>query len=137
VIRYSLCLALAIGSTVVAAEWSAPVDVLHELKPCVTYRARFEGDLLVIRATLQPGWHTFAIDNERRAAVKLAGKRSLGIDQPTRIRLADGFDVQGSWYQYDPKDFSKPELSLVQLGFREGGGVRREGLNSRHRTCSG
>ncbi len=103
--------------TVVAADWSAPVDVLHELKPCVTYRARFEDNLLVVRAQLQPGWHTFAIDNERRAAEKLAGKRSLGIDQPTRIQLPANVSLQGSWYQLEPKDFSKPDLRWYSWGF--------------------
>ena len=79
------------ASAALAAEWSAPVHVLHELKPCVTYRAKIDGDLLVVQAAIQPGWHTFAIDNERRAAEKLAGKPSLGIDQPTVLRFKTGW----------------------------------------------
>lgn len=113
--------AIAVGLTCTfllpASEWSTPVDVLHELKPCVTYKARWDGDFLVIDATLQPGWHTFTIDNERRAAEKLAGKPSLGIDQPTQVKLGDGMELIGSWYQSPPKDFSKPALRWFSWGF--------------------
>lgn len=117
-IRCALLL-MVVSTLVSAGDWSDPADVLHELKPCVTYRARFEDDLLVIRATLQPGWHTFAMDNERRAAEKLAGKRSLGIDQPTRIQLPSDVHLQGSWYQLEPKDFSKPDLRWYSWGFEK------------------
>ena len=105
------------ASSVFAAEWSAPVDVLHEMKPCVTYRARLEGDNLVVQASLQPGWHTFTMDNERRAAEKLAGKPSIGIDQPTQIKVSKGLAVEGGWNQSQPKDFSKPELRWFSWGF--------------------
>jgi hypothetical protein len=105
------------ASSVFAAEWSAPVDVLHEMKPCVTYRARLEGDNLVVQASLQPGWHTFTMDNERRAAEKLAGKPSIGIDQPTQIKVSKGLSVEGNWNQSQPKDFSKPELRWFSWGF--------------------
>jgi hypothetical protein len=107
----SAALALAAG------EWSAPADVLHEMKPCVTYKARLDGDVLVIRAEIQPGWHTFAIDNEKRAAEKLAGKKSLGIDQPTQIKLNSGLQLAGDWHQLEPKDFSKPKLRWFSWGF--------------------
>src|SRR5262245_44498125 len=90
---------IACSSLASAGDWSAPVDVLHELKPCITYRAKIDGDILVIEAALQSGWHTFAIDNEQRAAEKRAGKPSLGIDQPTQIKLANGLELAGSWYQ--------------------------------------
>ena len=46
----------------------------------------------MIQASLQPGWHTFTIDNEKRAAEKLAGKPSIGIDQPTQIKVSKGLD---------------------------------------------
>ncbi|HUS05691.1 MAG TPA: hypothetical protein VMZ52_05330 [Bryobacteraceae bacterium] len=109
--------ALACASLGLAADWSAPVDVLHDMKPCVTYKARLDGDLLLIEASLQPGWHTFAIDNEHRAAEKLAGKPSLGIDQPTQIRMGNGLELAGPWYQSSPKDFSKPDLRWFSWGF--------------------
>lgn len=114
-----LAMIFACASVMLAAEWSAPVDVLHEMKPCVTYRARVEGDTLVVQASLQPGWHTFTIDNERRAAEKLAGKPSLGIDQPTQIRVSKGLELVGGWYQSPPKDFSKPDLRWYSWGFEQ------------------
>ena len=118
-------------SLALAAEWSAPVDVLHEMKPCVTYRAKVDGDFLVIEAALQPGWHTFAIDNEQRAAEKRAGKPSLGIDQPTQINLRKGLELAGPWYQSPPKDYSKPQLRWFSWGFENqaifAGKIRRSG----------
>jgi hypothetical protein len=104
-------------ASVAGAEWSATVDVVHEFKPCLTYRAKLDGDLLVIQADLQPGWHTFTIDNERRAAEKLAGKPSIGIDQPTKITVAGGLEVVGPWYQSSPIDFSKPQMRWFSFGF--------------------
>ena len=114
-----LLIALAIASISSAAEWTAPVHVLHEFKPCVTYRAKLDGEYLVVQATIQPGWHSFAIDNERRAAEKLAGKPSLGIDQPTILKVQNGLEIAGPWYQTPPRDFSKPELRWYSWGFEQ------------------
>jgi hypothetical protein len=117
--RLNIVIALACSSVAFAAEWGAPVDVLHEMKPCVTYRARLDGDLLVVEAALQPGWKTFAIDNEQRAAEKRAGKPSLGIDQPTQITPVKGLEIVGPWYESPPKDFSKPQLRWYTFGYQE------------------
>lgn len=100
-----------------AADWGAPVEVQHEMKPCVTYRARIDGGVLTVRADVAPGWHTFAMDNEKRAAEKLAGKRSLGVDQPTRIVPAAPAEISGAWRQTDPKDMSKPEIRWYSFGY--------------------
>ncbi len=108
--------ALAICA-VTAQEWSKPVHVLHELKPCVTYRARVAGSYLLIEAAVEPGWHTFTMDNEKRAAEKLAGKPSLGVDQPTRFELTGGLEVDGGWLQSEPADFSKPKLRWYSWGY--------------------
>jgi hypothetical protein len=102
-----------------AGDWTGPVVVRHELKPCVTYRAQLSGPFLVIQASLEPGWHTFTMDNKQRAAEKLAGKKSLGIDQPTEIALSEGLEAAGPWHQSPPKDFSKPELRWYSWGFEE------------------
>jgi len=110
-------LAIAWTSSLHAGDWTAPVEVHHDLTRCVSYRARLAGEQLAIEATLEPGWHTFAMDNKRRAQEKLGGRRSLGIDQPTEIKLADGLELAGSWYQSPPKDFSKPELRWFSWGF--------------------
>lgn len=101
-----------------AGEWSAPVHVLHEMQPCVTYHAKVDGEHLVIEASIQPGWHTFTIDNEKRAAERLAGKPSLGIDQPTQIKV-EGLELAGPWMELPPKDFSKPTLRWFSFGYEE------------------
>jgi len=99
------------------AEWSEPADVHHEETLCLSYRARLDGSYLVVRAKIEPGWHTFAMDNKQRAEDKLAGKRSLGIDHPTEITLTGGLEVTAPWLQSPPKDFSKPELRWFSWGF--------------------
>jgi hypothetical protein len=142
--RLTIVLAVC-ASGAAAGDWSGEVEVLHELKPCVTYRAKLDGDLVVVRATLQPGWHTFAMDNERRAAEKLAGKPSLGIDQPTQITVIGAVEVAGPWYQSPPKDFSKPQLRWFSWGFEQeatfAARVRRSGsggaqLGIRGQACT-
>mgnify|MGYP003577355215 CR=1 FL=1 len=115
----AMALTAALAVTIPAAEWSEPVHVLHELKPCVTYRARVDGEFLIIQASLQPGWHTFTVDNEQRAAEKLAGKPSIGIDQPTQIKVSNGLETAGPWHQSQPRDFSKPELRWFSWGFED------------------
>ncbi len=102
-----------------AGDWTAPVAVLHELKPVVSYRARWTGEHLAVEARLEPGWHTFAMDNEKRAQEKLAGKMSLGIDRQTEIKLGEGLAAADGWLQSVPKDFSKPELRWFTWGFEE------------------
>jgi len=95
---------------------SDSAEVLHEMKRCVSYHAAWSGDFLVIRAAVEPGWKTFAMDNKRRAAERLAGKPSLGIDQPTEIELT-GLRPAGAWFQTPPKDFSKPEIRWFTFGY--------------------
>jgi DsbC/DsbD-like thiol-disulfide interchange protein len=102
-----------------SSQWTAAVEVRHDDNLCVSYQARLDGPFLVVRATLQPGWHTFAMDNKQRAEEKLAGKRSLGIDHPTEITLSAGLEPLGSWYQSPPNDFSKPELRWYSWGFEQ------------------
>ncbi len=113
----ALLLAAAFATT--PAAWTEPVEVRHEETLCLTYRARLDGDYLVIRATIEPGWHTFSMDNKRRAEEKLAGKRSLGIDRPTEITLTGGVELAGPWLQTPPRDFSKPEFRWFSWGFEK------------------
>lgn len=108
---------IACASAARAGDWTDAVEVRHELKPCVSYRARLAGQFLVVQATLEPGWHTFAMDNKQRAKEKLAGRESLGIDGPTEIKLTQALEVVGPWYQTPPKDFSKPDLLWFTWGF--------------------
>jgi len=100
-----------------AGDWTGPVEVLHDFKPSVAYRAKLEGEFLVVQAAHQPGWHTNAMDNKVRADEKLAGRESLGVDVPTEIILSQGLQAAGPWYQSPPKDFSRPELQWFTWGF--------------------
>jgi hypothetical protein len=110
-------LGIACAAVAFAADWTDPVEIRQELKRCVSYRARLDGQFLVVQATHETGWHTYAMDNKHRAQEKLAGKRSLGIDRPTEIGLTEGLELAGPWYQSPPKDFSKPGLRWFSWGF--------------------
>jgi hypothetical protein len=102
-----------------AADWTVPVEVRYDTKRCVSYRARLSGSFLVIQATLESGWHTYAMDNKQRAQEKLAGKKPLGLDRPTEIVLLEGLELERPWYQSPPKDFSKRDLRWFSWGFEE------------------
>lgn len=101
------------------SDWTDAVEVWHDDTLCLSYRAKLDGPFLLVRATLEPGWHTFAMDNKQRAAEKLAGKQSLGIDQPTEINLSGSLELAGPWFQSPPKDFSKPEQRWFSWGFEQ------------------
>jgi hypothetical protein len=110
--KFALLLFLA-----AAGDWSSPVAVRHEDNLCVSYQARIDGSYLVVRATLGSGWHTFAMDNQKRAEEKLAGKPALSMDRDTEIAGAGGIQIVGPWYQSEPKDFSRPQLRWFSWGF--------------------
>lgn len=116
--KLSVPLLLLVATTaVLSADWTEPVHVRHELKPCISYRAKLAGGYLIVEATLDEGWHTFALDNQKRADEKLAGKKALGIDRETSIQLSNGLSATGGWLQTAPTDFSKPELRWFTWGF--------------------
>jgi hypothetical protein len=100
-----------------AQDWSPAVDVIHDETICIKYQAKVEGDQLLVRAKIAPGWHTFAMDNKIRATEKLAGKRTLGQDKPTSIQVTGPIAPTGTWYQSEVKDFSKPEQNWYSWGF--------------------
>ncbi len=100
-----------------ASDWTAPVEVRHEDELSIAYQARLDGDYLLVRATLGPGWHTFAMDNKRRVDEKLAGKPAISNDRPTEILASGSLQIAGPWYQSAPKDFSHPELRWFSWGF--------------------
>src|SRR6478609_7116250 len=95
-------LALFAIASAAAGQWSAPVEVRHEDALCVSYEARFDGPYLVVRATVGPGWHTFALDNQRRAEEKLAGQPALSVDRPTSVKAISGLTATPPWYQTAP-----------------------------------
>jgi hypothetical protein len=100
-----------------ASEWSPPAEVRHDDKLVMTYRAKWDGEFVIVRAAIQPGWHTFVMDNKQRQQEKLAGKPSLGIEKSTEISVEDGLTVIGPWLQSTPKDLSKPEIRWFTWGF--------------------
>jgi hypothetical protein len=110
-------IAFLIPALLAAGDWSPPVEVRNDDQLCVTYRARWDGEHLAVQAKLEPGWHTFAMDNKERQDVRLAGKPSLGAEKPTTVHVSGGLVVEGPWVQTEPKDFSKPELRWFSWGF--------------------
>ena len=101
---------------VAADGWGPPVVVTHDDQPCVTYRARFADGHLAVEVKLEAGWHTFTMDNDKRAAARLGGKKALGADKPTQLQ-PEGMEVTGQWMQSPPKDFSQPDLRIFSWGF--------------------
>ena len=112
-----LLLAALIASSAFAADWTQPVEVRQDDNLCLTYQARLDGPYLVIRAKIESGWHTFALDNKQRADEKLAGKPALSVDRPTSFTITGGAAIDGAWYQTAPKDFSRPQLRWFSWGF--------------------
>ena len=96
--------------------WGTPAVVTHEDQPCITYRAQLSGGYLAVEVKLEPGWHTFTMDNDKRASAKLAGKKALSVDKPTHVQ-PEGIEVTGTWLQSQPKDFSQPDLRIFSWGF--------------------
>src|SRR4051812_44025970 len=92
---------LSIAASLFGAEGPA-AEVRSDDTLCLTYRATLDGSYLVIRTAIESPWHTFAMDNKKRAEEKLAGKKSLGIDQPTEFTLSGGLEVVGPWLQTEP-----------------------------------
>lgn len=101
------------------AEWTEPVEVRMGDELCVTYQSRLVGDRLAVRVTPAEGWHTFTMDNERRAKEALEGKMALGVDGPTVFTLGEGLQAAGEWSQSPPKDFSKPDLRWYSWGYED------------------
>jgi hypothetical protein len=114
-----LLLALPAFSATPPQGWTPAAEVRHDDTLCVSYQARLDGAFLVVRVVVEPGWHTFAMDNRVRAEEKLAGRQSLGIDHPTEITLTGGLQAAGPWYQSAPKNFSRPELRWFSWGFEK------------------
>ena len=128
--RTALQIMIALGvsgaEAIRAGDWTMPVEVRHEVARCLSYRARLSGQYLVVQATLEPGWHTFAMDNSQRAKEKLAGKQSLGIERPTEIKVSQGLEVVGPLVSDAAEGRLEARAELVHLDLREGGSVCSE-----------
>ena len=104
---------------VAAAAWSEPAVVAIDAETCVTYRARVDGEYLVVEAAPGKNWHVYAMDNEERAKEALKGKPSLGVDGPTKIAVSGGLEIAGPWLQSEPHDYSKPEMRWYTWGYEQ------------------
>lgn len=114
----TLVLLLAVSS-LHAADWSSPAEVHHDDKLVLTYRAKLEGEYLVVRAAIEPGWHTFVMDNKQREQERLAGKPSLGTEKSTEVAVGKGLSIGGPWLQATPKDLSQPEIRHFTWGYEK------------------
>ncbi len=112
-----LCSLLFVALSNDESAWSKEVIVRQGQDPVVRFQARLEHDYLIVKATHIGGWHTYAMDNELRAATALKGKKSLGIEQALEVRVESGLELDGLWLQTEPSDFSKPELRWYTYGF--------------------
>jgi len=136
-----VCLVIALAGALCAENWTRPIEVTYDQKRCISFRAELSGSFLVIEAVPEPGWHTFAMDNTRRATEKLEGRKPLSLDLPTEIGVSHGLEQDGPWFQSPPKDFSKPELRWFSWGFEDRAlfatKVRRAGAGPARITVQG
>lgn len=109
------CLMIAVATA--DPTWSDEAAVRHGNDAVVRYQARIEDNYLIVKATHQKGWHTYAMDNEARALAALKGKMSLGIEKGIEITAENGLELEDSWLQSKPIDLSKPELRWFTYGF--------------------
>jgi len=124
----SLALILSIGA--VATEWTESVEVRMRRDNVISYRAALVGDTLIVEAAHEEGWHTYAMDNVRRAR-EASGKEKPECELPTRIEISGALTVAGPWRQSEPIDLSNTDIKWFTYGF-EGttyfaANVKREG----------
>jgi len=96
--------------------WTTPVEAKKGKLKVASYQAQLAGDILVVRVTHEPGWHTYALDNLARAKKK-AGEPPLGIEKDTQIEVGGGLKVVGNWRQSPPRDLSQPDINWFTWGF--------------------
>ncbi len=99
-----------------AQQADAGVQVWLDDMHAVSYRARVEGDWLVVEVTHEPGWHTYSMDNVIRAREK-SGKLRPETELPTVITPLGGLTIQGDWRQSPPLDLSTPDIRWYTWGF--------------------
>ncbi len=97
-------------------QWSETAQVRYRQDVVVSYRAKLEGNMLVIEASHRNGWHTYALDNLERARKK-SGKTKPETEIPTRIELSGGLKIVSNWFQKEPIDLSQKEIEWYTWGF--------------------
>ncbi len=99
-----------------AGEWSEAKPVLYRGDIVATYRARIAGEWLVVEATHQPQWHTYAMDNVERVK-KATGEEAPTTELPTKIVVGGGYEAVGAWKQSAPKDLTQKDINWYTWGF--------------------
>lgn len=120
----SISLALTVSALVLSGltfagserQAEAAVEVWYDDTLAVSYRARVEGEWLVVEALHEPGWHTYAMDNVVRAR-EVSGKERPETELPTEITPLDGLTIEGDWRQSPPADLSTPDIKWYTWGF--------------------
>ena len=110
--------ACVVAALAAPEQWTKPEEVLRGTELVVAYRARLDGDLLIVEARHNKPWHTYALDNPQRAKAA-GGNTELGLELPTRIAVSGGLQVAGPWYQSEPLDLSDMEIGWRTWGFDE------------------
>lgn len=108
---------LALAVPAFCGEWTEEAHASRNGRSLAAYRAKLDGEYLVVEVKTAAGWHTYAMDNKQRAREALAGKMSLGVEENTQVTVSQGLEVTGPWHQSQPKDFSQPELRWFTWGF--------------------
>lgn len=98
--------------------WSEVAEVRRRDLLAVSYRARLEGDRLLVEARHEPGWHSYAMDNVERARAR-SDREDPETEMPTRIEIEGGVRRNGPWSQSPPQELSRPELRWYTWGFSE------------------
>lgn len=98
-----------------AGEWTQETKVIRRGTIVVSYRAKLEGDVLLVEARHAPMWHTYSMDNPLRAQ-KATGKERPDTELPTRFEVS-GLELIAPWYQTQPKDMTQKEISWYTWGF--------------------
>ena len=119
IFRYILCAILFLQfSDLLVGQWSEAYEVMYRFDVIVTYKAKLDGDVLLIEATHASEWHTYSMDNIERARKK-SGKEDPETELPTRIEISGGLKIPGNWYQTEPIELSQPEILWYTWGFEK------------------
>jgi len=108
---------ILLSPVLMAGEWSESKEIRQRRSGMVvSYKAKLDGDWLIIEATHGKGWHTYTLDNLERAQKK-TGKEKPETELSTVIELSGGLKPVGAWYQTKPKELSTPEIKWYTWGF--------------------
>lgn len=111
-----ICIML-LSPILMAGDWSESKEIRQRRQGMVvSYKAKLDGDWLIVEVTHGKGWHTYTLDNLERAQKK-TGKEKPETELPTVIELSGGLKAVGSWYQSKPKELSTPEIKWYTWGF--------------------